>query len=123
MQDIHKVMKLIPSNNHESIEVYAVKNPDGTIRWIWPVQLRKPEFLRFYNASPTKAAIYVILIKLIFSLRLQSWFFSKQKVNVPDILGENWAIFTGTLGTQQKLVIYANDTFVKLPVGKNAKVS
>ena len=123
VRDIYKVMGLIPSNKHESKEVYAVKNPDGTIRWIWPVELKKPEFLRFYNESPTKAAIYVVLIKLIFSLRLQSWFFSKQKVNVPDILGENWAIFTGTIGTQQKLVIYANDTFVKLPVGKNAKVS
>lgn len=123
VRDIYKVMGLIPSNKHESKEVYAVKNPDGTIRWIWPVELKKPEFLRFYNESPTKAAIFVVLIKLIFSLRLQSWFFSKQKVNVPDILGEKWAIFTGTIGTQQKLVIYANDTFVKLPVGKNAKVS
>lgn len=123
VQDIHKVMNLIPSKNHESKEVYAVKNPDGTIRWIWPVALKKPEFLRFYNASPTKAAIYVVLIKLIFSLRLQAWFFSKLKVNVPDILGKKWAIFTGTIGTQQKLVIYANDTFIKLPVGKNAKVS
>jgi hypothetical protein len=121
--DIQKIMKCIPSNNHESKEVYAVMNPDGTIRWIWPVELKKPEFLRFYNESPTKAAIYVVLIKLIFSLRLQAWFFSKLKVNVPDILGKKWAIFTGTIGTQQKLVIYANDTFIKLPVGKNAKVS
>ena len=123
MHNIKNIMELIPCNKHKSKEVYAVKNPDGTIRWIWPVELKKPEFLRFYNESPTKAAIYVVLIKLIFSLRLQSWFFSKQKVNVPDILGEKWAIFTGTIGTQQKLVIYANDTFVKLPVGKNAKVS
>ena len=82
VRDIYKVMGLIPSNKHESKEVYAVKNPDGTIRWIWPVELKKPEFLRFYNESPTKAAIYVVLIKLIFSLRLQSWFFSKHKVNV-----------------------------------------
>jgi thymidylate kinase len=123
MHNIKNIMELIPCNKHESKEVYAVKNPDGTIRWIWPVELKKPEFLRFYNESPTKAAIYVVLIKLIFSLRLQSWFFSKQKVNVPDILGEKWAIFTGTIGVQQKLVIYVNDTFVKLPVGENAKVS
>ncbi len=123
MQDIHKVMKLIPSNNHESIEVYAVKNPDGTIRWIWPVQLKKPEFLRFYNACPPKAAIYVFLIKLIFSLRLQSWIFNKQKVNVPANLGKKWALFTGTKGLHQKIVIFNGNAFIKIPVGRKAKVS
>ncbi len=122
---IAKVNKLtVPT---EKIDVYVINNSDGTPRWIWPTNLSKPLFLKFYNQSTPKQLILVGLIKLIFFLRLQAFFFKrKQYSKICDFTAENWSLFTGTPGPNNKAVLYEEDdkgngVFTKIAVGKKAR--
>ncbi|MCK5538767.1 MAG: hypothetical protein KAI79_18220, partial [Bacteroidales bacterium] len=91
----------------KTVEFSYMSNPDGTIRWIYPKELKKPYFLNFYSTSSFRAKVLSTLIKLAFltrqSHRLKSGDL-KLHVSVNSRLGKvleeythkGFSIFTGT---------------------------
>lgn len=100
-------------------ELLVINNPDGSPRWICNAKSRRPLFLNFFLISSTKSKLFASAIKLIFFLRLQSIVFTTKKVNYEffghknaylfDLSKVNWALFAGTVGPNNKILIY-NET-------------
>ena len=95
---------------------WYVNNPDGSIRWLFPQQAKKPLFLSLYNASSLKAKLYRQGVKLAFlagkpeaiasgSLSLSSELSWELPEVLRDLAGEDYAIFTGTAGALRKTVV------------------
>lgn len=115
----------------ETVEcnLFFKNNPDGTPRWFWPSPVSKPVFLKFYNASTFKAKLVVTIIKILFKLKLQSFFASGNKtvqLNSKDfkifleLIGDDWSLFTGTAGVNRSALFHGKKTFYKIPVGEHA---
>jgi thymidylate kinase len=108
------------------LELCYIANPDGSPRWVWPVSNTKPLFLKFYNATTKRSLLLTFLIQTAFLLRLQKWVFRKTKIKIAhDVvsafsLHAPWALFTGTIGPNQKAVVYTEGSFLKIPLGKTA---
>ncbi len=116
-----------------AINCYYRCNPDGSIRWIWPVENRYADFLRFYHRSHWKAYAFVAAVKLAFSVqcpdlfshgRLQL-FTTNEGCSILQDIESRWAVFTGTIGPNRKLVFWQQDSakkssFTKIAIGTNA---
>lgn len=97
----------------QAIPCYLYRNPDGSIRWLWPANATQPDFLRFYHRGSYRARLFVGLVNLLFRLRLDRWIAHDRLVlyttsNGADRLRQahRWALFTGTPGPNRKLVIW-----------------
>jgi len=101
-------------SDSEPMLVHYISNPDGSIRWIWSSDCKSPLFLKFYHIQGMKAIAFATIVRLIFVLRLQRWLFKKEKVQIHqptlsytiDLKSDQWALFTGTIGPNQKYVLY-----------------
>ena len=103
------------------------------MRWIWPSELKSPQFLSFYSAFSWKTIVFARLCQLIFFFRLQRLFFKRVTTKVgemkPDLRlrgSDFWALFTGTPGPNRKAVLVANDetgqcVFLKMSIGVQAQ--
>jgi thymidylate kinase/thiamine kinase-like enzyme len=128
MNNIQHIFNNVRSSNditasHILISVQYFSNTDGSIRWIWPMASKTPVFLKFYHIVGLKASLFAAIIKLIFALRLQQLIFKQEKVQIKQtsiLDSQNWALFTGTPGPNQKYVLYqhnsteAEGTFTKI---------
>ena len=109
-------------------KIYQLQNPDGSPRWLWNSENPKPDFLRFYAVSNLRSNVFSILIKGIFFLKLQHFFFKKNSFSLLEDethilnpnLKRNFALFTGTAGPNRKLVLFANQQFVKIALNDNS---
>lgn len=114
------------TGNEESIRLCYILNPDGSIRWIWNAKNNTPLFLKFYNVGSKSAWLYAQLIQIIFAFRLQRLFFKQKKwfftINENPLFDckSNWALFTGTVGPNNKAILYVNNTFYKIACTENA---
>ncbi|MDX2172772.1 MAG: hypothetical protein SFY56_06600 [Bacteroidota bacterium] len=121
------------SGEYAEFELLYINNPDGTIRWFWPKHLKKAHFLKFYNIGNLKSFAFSLVMKLIFFLKLQFFLFKrktlfvdlkKRKVSDFNING-NWAVFTGTIGPNNKSIVYINEnglgSFFKLATTNSIK--
>ena len=118
------------SANKQNFTLSYLNNPDGSIRWIWPSNLKQPLFLKFYNILGLKSRVFSSVIKLIFKLGLQKYAFKKLTIyfyeNTETLFSKDskWSIFTGTVGPNRKAVLFlkcnSNSSFVKIPIGENA---
>ncbi|MBB1194034.1 hypothetical protein DNC80_10205 [Flavobacterium sp. SOK18b] len=116
-------------NNSTDIvfDMLFIKNPDGSPRWIWNANCDTPLFLKFYNIGSFKAWIFATAIKTVFIFRLQKIVFSKKTVfatkNDNTVLDykKDWALFTGTIGPNNKAILYANNSFYKIATTPNAQ--
>jgi thymidylate kinase len=112
-----------------NINVQYFTNKDGSIRWIWPVTLSQPLFLKFYNIHGWKTHVFEFIVKKLFAIELNHWFFKTINISlIPDeagsifdITNSTWALFTGTTGPNQKYIIYQEDDnkngiFTKIPI-------
>jgi thymidylate kinase len=117
----------------DSNTLYYRNNPDGTIRWVWPVNATQPVFLKFYSATSFKAMMVVFAIQLLFKLKLQGlfasgkltlWFNTNANAAFINSIGDNWAMFTGTAGVNRTGLIYSakKDSFYKIAAGSNAVI-
>lgn len=111
------------------LQILYRTNTDGTLRWVWPANQRKPQLLKFYNTSSARARMIAWVIRLCFRLGLQSlfasgkatiWMRSGHHEQFVRANQQNWAIFSGTAGMSRTAVFYANDLFHKIPLGENA---
>lgn len=98
-----------------SISCYLYRNPDGSIRWIWPVGADQPDFLRFYQVGSQRAQVFVWLIKLLFRVKLGRYVAQDRLILYTTADGyqlfrrsqlNQWALFTGTPGPDRKLVLW-----------------
>ncbi len=115
--------------NHNDIVVnlLSINNPDGTPRWIWNAKCNQPLFLKFYNIGSKRAMLFTLIIKLVFIVKLQKIAFKKKTYfisklnNVVFDINKDWAIFTGTIGPNNKAILYANQSFYKIATTTNAQ--
>lgn len=109
-----------------SCKLFYIPNPDGTPRWVWPVENKHPLFLKFYTVSNKRSWLFATMIRLVFFLRLQRWVFNQTEIKLAYdafplfSLNEPWALFTGTVGPNRKAVFYAGKQFIKVPLGKDS---
>lgn len=114
MDNIHNIFnnldsKLKDASRSEEINVLYINNPDGSVRWIWPLKSKQPLFLKFYHVQGLKANLFAFIIPFIFRAGLQKFIFKSTKIKTvnPYILDAyNWALFTGTTGPNQKYILY-----------------
>lgn len=117
------------TGNEQSISLSYIANRDGSPKWVWNAENTEPLFLKFYNVGNKNSWLYAKLIQIIFALQLQRFFFKQKKwfYNVTENplfdCKSNWALFTGTVGSDHKAVLYANKTFYKIAGNENAKES
>ncbi|PXW09775.1 thymidylate kinase [Chryseobacterium sp. CBTAP 102] len=104
-----------------------IPNQDGSVRWFWNSGSKKPLFLKFYNITTIKGKLFAFVVRMIFFLRLQRLLFKKEILYYTseenplfDIMND-WAIFTGTQGPNNKAVLFADNCFFKIASTKNAK--
>jgi thymidylate kinase len=109
------------------VDVLYIKNPDGTPRWIWGKTQKQPLFLKFYSTSSIRAKIFAVMIRILFCMKLQKLVFPSKKlfiaykVNPLFNLNDNWALFTGTVGPNNKAILYANKSFYKIATTPSAQ--
>ncbi|RZK61912.1 MAG: hypothetical protein EOO59_03910, partial [Hymenobacter sp.] len=111
-------------------QLRGCRNPDGSLRWVWPTTLRQPLFLEFYNAASPKARLFSLLVRVVFACRLQGLFFKKLPGQFARTGQQAWpvgdfALFTGTPGPNRKAVCCydaapGQRVFAKLPLGAAA---
>ena len=108
-------------------------NVDGSIRWVWSANNHQPDFLRLYHAKGFRPLVFTVIVKLLFLFRLQR-FFVKGGFTVytdllnTDFLNNRWALFTGTVGPNQKMILWkqANNNesvFYKIALSANAEAN
>lgn len=123
----YTVSKNRTSTNDKLVIINVIKNTDGTPRWVWNSNCEEPTFLKFYNVGSYKAKIYAFIIQLIFKLKLQKISFKKQQLffaKEEDTFfdcEDAWSIFTGTIGPNNKAILYVNETFYKIATTTTAK--
>lgn len=106
--------------NRKKTTFSYILNPDGSVRWFWNAKSGKPLFLKFYNAVTPKAKVFSWAAHLAFILRIQRFVFKRETVyytpsgkSLFDIEG-NWAIFTGTVGPNNKALLFSDGFFYKI---------
>lgn len=115
------------NSNDLVFNLLYIKNPDGSPRWIWNANSNKPLFLKFYNIGSLRAWLFATALKTVFSLKLQKIVFSKKTYFATQIgnlvldYKKDWALFTGTIGPNNKAILYANTSFYKIATTPNAK--
>lgn len=98
------------TENHVAL---CINNNDKSPRWIWPAKSKRPIFLQFYHASTWRQKLYTNLIQLIFLLRLQRIVFKSISIsNLQGLQGDNWAVFTGTIGPNRKQVVIKSENSI-----------
>lgn len=114
-------VSLHPDEYQKKITVLSIKNTDGTLRWIWNAKNVNPVFLKFYSTSSFSSLLTAALIRLVFFMKLQHILFKKAKLYYDDPiiapicnLQEEWALFTGTAGPNNKLILYYQKYFYKI---------
>lgn len=112
------------------INCYYRNNRDGSIRWIWPKEADKPEFLRFYYKASLRSRVFTFIIQFLFRFKCAGIFahgeFTFYTNSEHKILkGKKWAIFTGTVGINRKGIVWKQlstdqSGFHKIPIGEMA---
>ena len=127
----HKVGYTISNqkNSEQDVvqDVLFIKNPNGSIRWIWNADNSKPLFLKFYNVGGFRSKIFTLAVKIIFGLKVQRivfnkmrYYFKKQENSFFDCT-DRWALFTGTMGVNNKAILYTDASFFKIATTVNSK--
>ena len=112
----------------------VLNNPDGTPRWICSKNAKTPLFLKFYMVNNLRSSIFAKMITFIFRLKLQGFAFKKytlyikpsaDKPIIVDLTKNNWAIFTGTVGPNNKMLVFQEkekgNSFFKIATTDQAK--
>jgi len=113
-------------SNDLVFDLLYINNPDGTPRWIWNASCKKPLFLKFYNVGSKRAFLFASIIKLVFILKLQKIVFKNKSYFILKIdnqlfnINTDWALFTGTVGPNNKIIVYSENSFYKVATTETA---
>jgi len=115
----HLELQLSSNQNGQRLHLMSMKNTDGSPRWIWNAASEKPHFLKFYATNSLKSKMIYWTIQLIFFLQLQKLFFNTSTYYIKNVAHRiyqeinpfktNWALFTGTVGPNNKLIVYKQE--------------
>lgn len=108
--------RLAKRKGYQTTRFRYIANPDGTMRWLFPANLKYPTFLSFYSVTTLKAKLFVWLCKLLFAVRLQRFFvsgeftvLSKDPLAFDELAktigARGYSIFTGTVGVNRKGIV------------------
>tara|TARA_R110002050_G_scaffold141251_1_gene266256 strand:+ start:7527 stop:9935 length:2409 start_codon:yes stop_codon:yes gene_type:complete len=99
----------------DPVTILVIKNWDGTPRWICNANATNPLFLNFYLVSSLRSQLFTWMVRIIFFMRLQKLVFTTEEVKlipknlqnnfILDFTGVNWALFTGTVGPNNKVLV------------------
>ena len=118
LSDIDIINKITVSENiserYRGNFIYVL-NKDGTIRWLYPSNLKNPSFLGFYNSSTFRSKIFIYLTIFLYKIRIFNLFFGTKisllihKNSFVDKLiknksYDNFSIFFGTVGVNKKII-------------------
>lgn len=92
-----------------------INNPDGSIRWIYPIEARSPQFLEFYNTTSPRAKAFALACRLAFKFKLQRFIstgkfhvITKGATRIERALSatkhDTYSIFTGTNGVNRSFL-------------------
>jgi thymidylate kinase len=115
------------SQSCTKLELLFINNPDQSIRWVWSSSCKKPIFLKFYNIGSIRARLFAMAIQIVFILRLQKVIFHKKyffftKIATPIFdYTKDWTLFMGTIGLNNKAILYTNNSFYKIATTKSAQ--
>lgn len=125
----------LPDGWHRASYAF-VCNPDGSIRWLYPVESRKPLFLRLYNSAGWRGRLFSSAFRMAFALGAQRLLqhgvvhIDSPQPNRIAALASNehahqHAIFTGTVGENRKAIVLLQHadkkaSFVKIPLTPSA---
>jgi hypothetical protein len=122
----------------QSLALSIVNNKDGSPRWIYPSNLRKPRFLAFNNFNGWKASLYKFLVKTAFVLQMPALVRNgrlvvhyKQGLYVETLLKpstssiRDYAILAGIAGSTRKAVVAEGQgnrvgSFLKIALNKSS---
>jgi hypothetical protein len=104
-----------------------INNKNGTLRWMWPSSSKNASFLKFYHQGSRQSKIIAHLIRMCFLLGLGRLIISGRtrlyinNKGLAFIKGfSEWALFTGTIGENRKLVAWYESNgasyFAKVPL-------
>ena len=121
-------------NPANKVTFVVLNNPDGTPRWICSKQAKTPLFLKFYMVNNLRSSLFAKIINLIFTFKLQGIAFKKQtffikpvadKQPLIDLFKNNWALFTGTVGPNNKMLVFQENengnSFFKVATTEQSK--
>lgn len=123
----YRLSSIRNNSNDLVIDILYINNFDGSPRWIWNANNSKPSFLKFYNIGSLRAGLFATVLKTVFILKLQKMVFGKKTFFAEQIDAtffdhkKNWALFTGTIGPNNKAILYANNYFYKIATTPNAQ--
>jgi thymidylate kinase len=108
-----------------------IRNPDGTIRWIWPATLYQALYLDAYNTPTVKSKAIAMAVKTTVKLGLGKLIadgkidvYCKGTMPFKPLLDQTqtngWGLFTGTVGPKRKLTLVVGSEseaafYIKLP--------
>ena len=73
LSDIDIINKITVSENiserYRGNFIYVL-NKDGTIRWLYPSNLKNPSFLGFYNSSTFRSKIFIYLTIFLYKINV-----------------------------------------------------
>lgn len=118
----------------EKIGLIIVNNPDGSPRWLCNANSSTPLFLKFYLVSSLKSRLLAVFFRVVFKFRLQKLLLNYTEVlverldvnkkEVLDLSNSNWALFTGTIGPNNKMLVYreqkSGSSFFKIATTKTS---
>ena len=123
-------------NWQEGKKFIYINNPDGTMRWLVPAENKSASHLSLYNSESLKAKLYKSVSGLLFKIGLGKWlgssaFYVDQNLEkeIKSLYQiekhEQYAVFTGTRGSNRKVVIAVGDGkkithFIKIPISKKS---
>lgn len=101
---------------------FTINNPDGTARWVFPEGCRAETLLALYNGGGWRGRIFSNLLRAAFVLKKTNWLAADQFwAKLPADDDPDFAIFTGTVGLNRKLVVSAAaGSFEKIPTTPDA---
>lgn len=109
--------RLSTKKDKASVAIYHICNRDGSIRWIWTSKSKQADFLNFYHNSGIKSKVFIFVIKLMFTLRLQHLIFGRTKTYIKvsplsplhPFREQEFFVFTGTMGPNRKYILLLKD--------------
>jgi Phosphotransferase enzyme family len=133
LNDIHHLVFYLKNNTAISFsEMAYINNPDGTIRWFFPLVKGVPGHLSLYNSVSLKARVYKLVSRVANQLgqsRLLASGIIKMQQNLLDQVKtvndiapeEDISFFSGTRGATRKVVMEIHNkqssvAFVKIPL-------
>lgn len=127
------------SDERTTCSCFCFRNRDGSIRWVYPSDLKRPTFLNFFSQSSFRSKFIKFLVTIVFYYKrfVSKYFFSSDffldisKDSILDRINrrlpsQNYSIFLGTMGENRKVLVECNDnryttSFIKVAVSATSK--